>query len=76
MQRLLLRNVYKYSLGCPDAGEYFHLADIYSEGCVRLVRLLKLQDAAGGSGQLARYWQAQISAAIRQVSAELGLDRD
>lgn len=70
--RLLLRNAFKLAMKAQETQDYIRLVDLYSSGCVRLVRLLKV----GGEdqGRLARYMQKQIDLALRDVSKELGLE--
>ncbi len=52
-----------------DVGELIKLTEIYSMGCNRLVRLLRLSPAKN----LAEYLRAQIDQAISEVIKELGL---
>jgi hypothetical protein len=68
--RLLLRNIYSRACSEVDDRELLTLVDLYGVGCVRLARLLKL-DTAGESAPLARYMQACLDRAIREVNQEL-----
>jgi len=70
--RLLLRNAFRLAMEAQETQDYIRLVDLYSSGCVRLVRLLKV----GGEdqGRLARYMQKQIDLALRDISKELGLE--
>jgi hypothetical protein len=54
--------------------EYLHLVELYSRGCVRLVRLLKI-GGCDENGRLERYIQNRFDEAIRELARERGLDR-
>jgi hypothetical protein len=54
-----------------ERGEFIHLADIYSMGCNRLIRLLRTEGA--GQEQLAAFLEEQIQRAIGEVWEEWGV---
>lgn len=68
--RLLLRNTYRQALQTNDPHAYLRMVDLYSRGCVRLVRMLKIK-GSDENGRLERYLQNSIDEAIRQVHSEL-----
>ena len=69
--RAVLRNVFRLALEAEQTGEYLRMAEIYGSGCVRLVRLLKLEQAEGG--QLEAHLQNEIERAILDLNREWGL---
>ncbi len=72
--RLILRNINdRLEQGVP-AHEYLRLVDLYSHGCLRLLRLLKL-DGGDYSGRLERYVRAHINEAIRRLQQEYAEQR-
>jgi hypothetical protein len=58
-----------------ETQEYMRLVDLYSLGCVRLARMLKIGGCDEG-GRLERYLQNSIDEAIRQLNREWRLDRE
>jgi site-specific recombinase XerD len=72
--RLLLRNAYRRAMQTTGTPEYLHLVELYSRGCVRLVRLLKI-GGCDENGRLERYIQNRFDEAIRELARERGLDR-
>lgn len=72
--RLLLRNVYRRAMQGIETREYLRLVDLYSLGCVRLARLLKI-GGCDENGRLERYIQNMIDEALRQLTRELKLDQ-
>jgi integrase len=73
--RLLLRNAYRRVMHKIETQEYMRLVDLYSLGCVRLARMLKIGGCDEG-GRLERYLQNSIDEAIRQLNREWRLDRE
>jgi hypothetical protein len=73
--RLLLRNIYRRARQGIETREYMRLVDLYGQGCVRLGRLIKI-GGGDGNGRLERYLQNMIDEALREVTEELGLDRE
>ena len=69
--RLVLRNAFQLAMESEDTEEYIRMTEIYSSGCMRLVRLLKIEQAAGV--QLEAYLQAVIEEVILDLNKELGL---
>lgn len=73
--RLLLRNTFRRAMQPIERREYLQLVDLYSLGCVRLARMLKI----GGCDEderLMRYLQNMIDDALRYLTLELGLDKE
>jgi hypothetical protein len=73
--RLLLRNAYRRAMQRIETREYLRLVDLYSLGCVRLARMLKI-GGCDENGRLERYLQNMIDEAIRELHREWGLDRE
>lgn len=73
--RLLLRNVHLRAMQGIETREYMRLLDLYSLGCVRLGRLIKI-GGCDGNGRLERYLQDMLDEAIRQLNQERKLDRE
>ncbi len=73
--RLLLRNVYRRAMQGIETREYLRLVDLYSLGCVRLARLLKI-GGCDENGRLDKYLQDMIDEALRYLTRELKLDQD
>jgi hypothetical protein len=70
--RLVLRRAFALASEAHTVREQVRYTDIYGQGCVRLVRLLKAERAA--QGRLADYLREEIDQAILEVNAEFGLD--
>jgi hypothetical protein len=51
-----------------ETEKFVHLTDIYSMGCIRLMKMLRTEGA--GQNRLYDYLQEQIQDAIRQVNGE------
>lgn len=68
--RLLLRNAYARAITVADTPEYLRIVDLYSLGCMRLARLLKIGGCDGEDGFERNIHQA-IDEAIRQANQEL-----
>jgi hypothetical protein len=73
--RLLLRNAYRRAMQRIETREYLRLVDLYSLGCVRLARMLKI-GGCDENGRLEKYLQNMIDEAIRELHREWGLDRE
>ncbi len=73
--RLLLRNVNRRAMQGIDTREYLRLVDLYSLGCVRLARMLKI-GGCDENERLMRYLQNMIDDALRYLTLELGLDKE
>jgi hypothetical protein len=71
--RYMLRNVLELARETQEVAVYMRLVEIYGNGCVRLVRMLK----KGGSdhGRLERYLRMGSDEAIRLVNQEWELRR-
>jgi hypothetical protein len=69
--RCVLRNVFRLALEAEETGDYLRMVEIYGSSCVRLVRLLKVEQA--DSGQLEAYLQQEIEQAIRDLNEEWGI---
>ena len=67
--RLILRNAFRLAMETQETQEYIRLVNLYSSGCVRLVRLLKMEGE--DQGKLVRYLKEQLDRALREVSKEL-----
>ena len=67
--RLLLRNLNARLLQGVGTQEYLRLVDLYSQGGVRLLKLIKLEQG-DGSRRNSRYLNACIDEAIRLVQQE------
>jgi hypothetical protein len=75
--RYILRNTLSRAKEAEEKGEgreYIHMAEIYSIGCNRLVRLLKAE--GDDPGQLGAYVWAVFEKAIDQVVEEWGLAKN
>jgi len=72
--RLLLRNLNARLLQGVGTQEYLRLVDLYSQGGVRLLKLIKLEQG-DGSGRNSRYLNACIDEAIRLVQQEVSEQR-
>ncbi len=71
--RLLLRNVYRRAVQTIDTREYLRLVSLYSLGCVRLARLLKL-GGCDENERLEKYFHYLVDQAIGEATRLLGLD--
>jgi hypothetical protein len=75
--RYVLRNTLRRARQAGEKGdikEYIHLAEIYSTGCSRLMKLLKVEKEGGG--RLAAQFRQQIQQVVREVGEEWGLGRE
>ena len=66
--RYTLRNVLELARETQEVPVYIRLVEIYGNGCVRLVRLLKREGS--DHGRLRRYLNEMIDEAVREVSQE------
>jgi len=71
--RLLLRNAYRRAMSGIERREYLRIVDLYSLGCGRLARLLKI-GGDNGNGRLERNLRKAIDEAIRQLNQEWRLE--
>jgi site-specific recombinase XerD len=69
--RYVLRNVFRLATEAEETGEYIRLVEIYSSGCVRLMKLLRMEQPEGD--QLAKFLQDTIQQAIKAIAEEWGL---
>jgi hypothetical protein len=69
--RHVLRNTFALAWQAQETREYIHLTEIYNSGCVRLVRLLRLEGA--DQDRLTAYLREQIDQALDQVTRELDI---
>ncbi len=69
--RYVLRNVYRLGIEAQETGEIIHMVEVYGLGCIRLMRLLKMEQA--GAGNLEAFLRAEIDRAIHAVNIEMGL---
>ncbi len=72
--RYVLRNAYARAMETEELSEYVRLVGIYGMGCVRLVRLMKME-ASSTQGRLEAYWHAAVDKALRELVEEMGLTR-
>lgn len=70
--RCVLRKVYKMAMTAEETQELVRLVEVYSRGCLRLMKLLRIQ------GNESERQEAEIAAAfnqaLREVVEELGLE--
>lgn len=71
--RYMLRNVLELARETQELPETIRLVEIYGNGCVRLVRMLKKEGS--DHGRLERYLWKGIDEAIRVVNQEWELSR-
>jgi hypothetical protein len=69
--RYLLRNVFRLASEAQETRELVRFVEIYSSGCTRLVRLLKIERS--NTGQLEEYLRECFDKALDQTVKELGL---
>jgi len=69
--RYVLRNVFRLAIEAGEAREQISLGEIYSSGCVRLVKLLRME--RGDTDRLERYLRDGIDEAIRELNRGWGL---
>jgi hypothetical protein len=69
--RYVLRNVFRLAIEAGETREHLRLVEIYSSGCVRLVKLLRMERA--DTGRLEAYLRDGIEQAIKEINQELGL---
>jgi hypothetical protein len=69
--RYVLRNTFQLAMGEEDDGEYRHLVEIYSAGCARLVRLLRMEGYK--EDRVRAYIDESIEIALKEVMEELGI---
>ena len=70
--RLVLRNTFRLALEAEDGQEFLRLAEIYGQGCMRLFKLLKMEDV--DSGKLERFLKELIDGAIEENARIMGLE--
>ncbi len=73
--RLVLRNTLRLAEEAEqkgETGEYIHLTDIYSSGCNRLMKLLRMGEAE--RGRLAAYVMEMIESELNEVRKEMTLE--
>ena len=70
--RYVLRNAFSLAMQAQEAQDYIRLVEVYGSGCVRLVRLLKMEK--GGQSRLKDFLNEQLDRAIREVVKEFGLE--
>ena len=68
----MLRRTFLLALKAETVKDLVRYADVYGRGCLRLMRLLKAQGAAGG--HLVEYLQESIDLAITEINEEWGID--
>ena len=71
--RCMLRNVLELARKTQETAVYIRLVEIYGNGCVRLVRMLKKEGS--DHGRLERYLKEGIDQAISEVNQEWELRR-
>lgn len=74
VSRYMLRNVFQRAVGVEEAGEYIRLVDLYGAGCVRLVKMLRVEK--GSWEEKLREIGGLIEEAVRAVNEELGIGRE
>jgi len=70
--RLVLRRCFSLALEADTVKDQVHYTDIYGSNCIRLVRMMKFDQAA--KGKFGDYLSTEIEAALLEVNAEFGLD--
>lgn len=70
--RLVLRNNFRLALEAEDVRELLRLADIYGQGCMRLLKLLKMEEV--DVGKLDRFLKELIDGAIEENARIMGLE--
>jgi hypothetical protein len=68
--RYCLRNAFRLAIETDDMREQIHYAEIYSSGCVRQAKLMRME--RNEAGRLEAYVKEQIDWAIREVNKEWG----
>jgi len=66
--RHTLRNVFRLAIETEETREHVCYVEIYSSGCVRLVKLLRID--RGDPSRLDKYLQDQIDQALQEVNEE------
>jgi len=69
--RYVLRKTLALAEATPGTHEYITLAEVYSTGCSRLIRLLKAQSKA--PRRLAAYLRKMVDEALREFMKEYGI---
>ena len=69
--RYVLRNAYRLAIEAEKTREHIRLVEIHSNGCERLVKLLRMEKM--GTDRLETYLMEGIQRAIKEVNEELGL---
>jgi len=69
--RYVLRNTFQLAMEEEDDGDYRHLVEIYSAGCARLVRLLRMEGYK--EDRVLAYIEESIEIALKDVMEELGI---
>jgi integrase len=70
--RLVLRRCFSLALEAETVRDQIHYTDIYGSNCMRLLRMMKFEQAA--MGKLGGYLRTEMEAALFEVNAEFGLD--
>ena len=70
--RLVLRRCFSLALKAGTARDQVRYTDIYGSNCIRLVRMMKFDQAR--IGKLGDYLRSEMEAALLEVNAEFGLD--
>jgi len=68
--RYLLRNAFRLAIETEETRERIHYAEIYSSGCVRQAKLLRME--RNEAGRLEAYVKEEIDQAIREVNKAWG----
>jgi site-specific recombinase XerD len=71
--RYLMRNVHKWACETEDTGELVRMVGLYSTGCGKLVKLLKMEKGSGE--QLVTYVNELIENALKEAAKTLGLEK-
>jgi hypothetical protein len=69
--RHVLRNTLELAMAAQESRAYLRLVENYGSGCVRLVRLLKIEGTQ--PGQLQAYFSTQMQKVLREYTEELGI---
>jgi len=70
--RLVLRNTFRLAMDAEEMREFLRLADSYGQGCMRLLKLLKMEEV--DSGKLERFLRDLIDGAIEENARLMGLE--
>ncbi len=69
--RLCLRKAFQLAIEAEETRDAIRYEEIYSSGCVRLVKLMRMEQT--DAGRLEEYIRDSVDQAIREVTEELGL---